>query len=417
MTNGSADGGSADGGRTGDANADGGAAEANRRAWAVAIFLAMALSGTVIMVRGPVVEGVGETFSAPLWQLGLISTAGSAGYLLSIVPTGFGMGYVDARRVIVVGIAGSGVAMLAMGVAPLFGVFLAGILVRGVANGLARGVDRPLLSHLYPERRGRLYSYYDLTWAVGATAGPLLVVAVFLVADWRAVYSVLGVASLVVAAFVWRLDAPEVQTNEAAFDLGDVRTLTGRPEVVVMVLALACTSGVESGLYLWLPLYASGELPGWIAALSLSLLIVGFVPGRYAFGRLTDRYDYLPLLVGATVLLVPTFAATFLFASGYWVLPGILAVGVLVSGYYPLLTAYATDAAPEHAGPIAAIAAVGSNVGFAAAPAAMGWLMGGGDATLGMVLLLALLVVTLVVLVVGRARAPTPTVPASATGD
>ncbi|WP_226011639.1 MFS transporter [Halomicrobium salinisoli] len=375
--------------------------ESNRRAWTAAIFATMALTGAAMMARGPIIPHLGTTFGAPEWQLGLIAPAGTAGYLVVISVVGFGAGHLDPRRFVLLGMVGSVVCLLAMAVAPLLAVFLLAVLVRGTMNGVVRGLNRPLLSHFYPERRGRVYSYYDMTWAAGAVVGPLAVVGAVALGNWRLAYVGMAAVMVALAVAVWRLDAPDVESEEEPIDWGEVLALLRRPEIVAMIAAMFFATGVEGGLFTWLPTYAEGELPPSLAGITLSVMIAGYVPGRFVYGRLADRVGYLPLLVGILLLLVPAFWA-FLAADGPRLLAAVAAVGALISGVYPLLLSYATEAVPHHSGPVTALAAVSSSLGVGIVPAVMGGVISGSNVGAAMRLLLGPIVLALVVLVVAR---------------
>ncbi len=373
----------------------------NRRAWTAAIFATMALTGAAMMARGPIIPHLGTTFGAPEWQLGLIAPAGTAGYLVVISVVGFGAGHLDPRRFVLLGMVGSAVCLLAMAAAPLLAVFLTAVLVRGTMNGVVRGLNRPVLSHFYPERRGRVYSYYDMTWAAGAVVGPLAVVGAVALGNWRIAYVGMAAVMAVLAVAVWRLDAPAVESEEEPIDWGEVLGLLRRPEIAAMIVAMFFATGVEGGLFTWLPTYAAGELPPSLAGITLSVMIAGYVPGRAVYGRLAERVGYLPLLVGILLALLPAFWA-FLAADGRWLLAAVAAVGALISGVYPLLLSYATEAVPHHSGPVTALAAVSSSLGVGIVPAVMGGVISGSNVGAAMRLLLGPIVLALAVLVVAR---------------
>jgi|AntDeeMinimDraft_5_1070356.scaffolds.fasta_scaffold01854_8 MFS family permease len=377
-------------------------AGSNRRLWTLAIFAAMVLAGIAMMARGPVIVELGETFDAPEWQLGLIAPAGTAGYLVVIAFVGFGAGHLDAQRFVTLGLVGGALSLLAMGVAPMLAVFLLAVLVRGTMNGVVRGLNRPLLSHFYPESRGRIYGYYDMAWAAGAVVGPLLVIVAVAVLDWRLTYYALAAGMGALALLVWRLDAPEVESSEEPIDRADVAALLRRPEVVGMAAAMFFGTGVEGGLFIWLPTYANGELPANLASITLSVMIAGYVPARFLYGRIGDRIGYLRLLLPILVALVPLFYVTFVYADGLWILLCVALIGAGIGGIFPLLISYATEAVPHHSGPVTAIAAVASSLGVGSVPAVMGVVISGSDARLAMQLLLVPLGLALVVLVAAR---------------
>ena len=374
----------------------------NRRLWTAAIFLTVALTGAVLQARGAVLPTLGEVYPVSEAQLGLVAPAGTVGYLLVVLVVGSGAGHFDARRLIAVGALGAGVALVAMGVAPTFLIFVGAMAVRGAMTGLVRALDRPLLSHFYPGNRGRIYNLYDGTWAVGAAIGPLAVLGALALGSWRLVYLVLAVLMLALGIVFWRLEAPQVETEEEPLTRERLRELLGRPEVVAMLAALFFVTGVEGGLFTWLPYYADAELPGGWAEATLTVMLAAYIPGRIVCGYLASRVGYLTLLVGIVALLVPAFAFTFVVASGLTVVAGVVVIGLLVSGVYPTMMAYATDAAPEYSGPVNALAAAVSSVATGSVPAVMGVVIDGADAATAMRWLVAPLALALGVLVVAR---------------
>ena len=370
-----------------------------RRWWTIAIFAFIVLEGAAETIRGAVIPSLRATFPVPEWQLGLVAPAGTAGFLLVVMVMGAVAGRVKTRLVLLVGIGGTGFGLLVMGLAPSFLLFLGALLGRGVFVGISRGSDRPLLSHLYPARRGRLFGYYDMMWAVGATLGPLLVAGAVALGDWRLAYFVLGVAFVPVLALVWRLPTPDVGGDDP-LDLAELRRIVRRPEVLVMVAGLFLSVGIEGGLFTWLTTFADGQLSDTLATASLSLMIVAYVPGRFVGGRLADRFGYLQFTIGLSLALLPIVWYTFFIADGRWLLAGFFALGFAISGYFPTFTAYATEAVPEHSAPINATALVASSAGLALVPAAMGFVIGDVGIERAMQLLLVPLGLLLVVVVV-----------------
>ena len=366
-----------------------------RRRWTLAVFGYVALEGVGLQMRGAVVPVLRETFGVPAWQLGLVAPAGTVGFVLLVAAVGAVAGRFEAHRLFLVGILGTGAGLLAMGLAPSFGVFLAALAGRGVFSGIGRGTDRPLLSHLYPGARGRLFSYYDMTWAVGATLGPLVVSVALWLGDWRLAFYALGVAFVPVAALVRSLPAPDIGGGDRPLDLAELRRIGRRPEVLAMAVGILLTTGVEGGLFTWLTTYAEGRFPDSLATASLSVLLVAYVPGRFAAGRLAERVGYLRLSVVLAGLCLVAVGYTFFLAAGPGLVVGLFAVGFTLSGLFPTLTAHATDAVPEHSAPLNAIALVTAAAGIAGVPVAMGFVVD----TSGIVPAIRLLVVPLVAMV------------------
>jgi fucose permease len=244
------------------------------------------------------------------------------------------------------------------------------------------------LSHLYPSQRGRLFGYYDMMWAVGATAGPLFVAGAVAAGNWRLAYYGLGVAFVPVLALMLLLPTPSIAGGDEPLDLAELRRIVRRPEVLAMAVGLFLSTGFEGGLFTWLPYYARAELPGGWAELTLTAMLVAYVPGRFVCSVLSERLGPLTLLVGVLGLLIPAFAFTFFVAGGLAVLAGVVAIGLLISGVFPTMMAYATDAVPEHSGPVNALASGMGSVGVGSVPAVMGVFVGRSGAKAAMGLLL-----------------------------
>jgi MFS family permease len=362
-------------------------ATGTRRWWTVVIFAYVALEGAGLQMRGAVIPALRRSFEAPEWQLGLVAPAGTVGFLLTVTVVGAIAGRFDSRRLLLVGVVGTGVGIFVMGVAPSLVFFLAALAGRGLFTGVARGSDRPLLSHLYPNQRGRLFGYYDMMWAVGATAGPLLVAAAVAAGNWRLAYYALGLGFVPVVALVLYLPTPTVDGGDVPLDIPELRRIVRRPEVLAMAVGLFLSTGFEGGLFTWVTTYAQGRLPGALATASLSVMLAAYIPGRFLSGWLSERIGYVRLSVGLVGLTIPAFGYTFFLAEGYGLLVGLFAIGLALSGFYPTLLAYATEAVPEHSAPVNATASVTSAAGIAAVPAAMGFVISDAGVTRAMQLL------------------------------
>ncbi|SFR64810.1 MFS transporter [Halogeometricum limi] len=381
----------------------------SRRWWTLVVFSFAALEGATLQIQGAVIPSLRESFGTPEWQLGLVAPAGTIGFLVFVAAVGAVAGRLDTRRLLLVGVVGTGVGVFAMGLVPSFSVFLGALVLRGAFAGIGRGSDRPLLSHLYPRRRGRLFGYYDMMWAVGATLGPLAVAAALLVANWRLAYYVLGVAFLPVAALVWYLPAPSVDGGDEPLTIDGLSRVVRSPAVLVMAAGILLSTGVEGGLFTWLTTYAEGRLAPSLVTVSLSVLLAAYVPGRFVAGSLSERFGYVPLAFGLGSLCLLSAAYTFLVASGLGLLVGVFCIGLSLSGLYPTLLAYATESAPEHSAPVNALGLVVSSCGIAGVPAVMGFVIEGASVAAAMRLLFVPLVGLLLVTGVAWVRLGTAT--------
>jgi len=375
-----------------------------RRQWTAAILGAIVLSGLGLQMRGAVIPELATEFGVNKGLLGLLSPAGTLGYVVAISVVGVIAGRLDIRRWYVLGLGVVALTIAGLGLAPTFLVFLGVLVVRGLGSGVVRGLDRPILSHLYPDGRGRAFGIYDLGWAVGSAAGPLVMTGAIALGDWRLAYFGLALALVPLLAFVWRLDLPFEQGREAVLDRAALGTLFRTREISAMALAMFFHTGIEGALFIWLPTFGieAAGLGQSTSNLLLSAFTVAYIPGRLLSAAVAERYAYSRLLIAIQLGVLPLFYVTFFVVSGLATFPAVFALGVFVSGVYPLLVAFGTDAAPEYSAPINAIAATASSISFALVPMVMGFVAEAETIRLAMWLPLALGIGVLPTILVAR---------------
>lgn len=347
--------------------------ERSRWLWTAVIMLFVALEGLGLQMRGPLLPILEAEWGISKTLQGLVGPAGTLGFALTILAIGAIAGRIETRRYFLGGVLVVVVGVLGMALAPFFVAYLGFLVVRGLGTGIVRGLDRPMLGHLFPGARGRVFNLYDMAWAVGAAAGPALLSVAVARGDWRFAYFGLAVAFGVVAVAVWRLESPAVG-GEAALDFGAARSLLRTPAVAATTIALVFHTGLEGAMFIWLPTFG-GEISGFdseTANLLLSAFVVAYVPGRLCYTFIAERVGYGPLVVTLELLIVPTFVWTFFLAEGLATFAGVAVLGMLVSGIFPTLLAFGTQAAPEYSAPINGIATATASVSIALVPVVMG---------------------------------------------
>lgn len=373
-----------------------------RLGWTVTLFALAIVDGIALQARGPLLVSFQETFQVSESLLGLVSPMGTIGFVLTIVLVGAMAGRLRIRLWFVVGVLGTAISFVAMGLAPTFFLLLGMITVRMAATGTYRALDRPVLSHLYPSQRGRIFNIHTMVWAIGATAGPLFVTAVLWVTDWRAVYLILAAALVPIGIALWWLDVPASLGNERSFTRADFRRIAGRRELLVMVAGLVLVGGIESVFFTWLPYYATEFFRPEVANLTLSLYLAAYVPGRYLFSRITHRYPYLAVALLACAITAILLPVMFALGGHPGFFPAVFAIGLLVSGFFPTLLAWGVDVTPEFTGPINAAAMTAAQVGFFVFPASVGVIADRRSIQAGMLIQVALTVGLVAVIGGGR---------------
>lgn len=344
----------------------------SRRVWVVAIFLFVMGDAVATQSRGALLESFQSTFGVSEGLLGLVAPAGTVGFVVAIVAVGFVSGRIDLKRTLLIGTAATAICLLVMSAAPVYWLFLVVMIGQGGAVGAFRGVDRPILSHLYPSRRGRIFGLYSLAWALGAVTGPLFVNAVLSVTDWRATYALLALFFVPIGVLIWRTDLPASTGNERSLSLDALEVLVNQPAIVGAIACMTLLGSVEGIFFTWLPYYASGLVPRELANVLLSVFLLAYVPGRMLCTWLISRVPYLPLAFGFTLASIPVVLLTFSGTDGPALFALVFLAGFLISGLFPIFLSFAVDADPEYSGPISAMTTGGTYSGLAVAPLSVG---------------------------------------------
>lgn len=343
-----------------------------RTRWTAAIFLFIALDAASLQIRGALLPRFESSFDVSAGVLGLVAPAGTIGFVLAVLVVGFTAGRVTIGRTILVSVAAASVLLGAMALAPIYALFLAALFCHGLSLGAVRGLDRVVLSHLYPTRRGRVFTLHGLAWAIGAVSGPVLAALVVWFADWRVAFGLLAVGFLPVLGLVSGLDVPSGIENEQPISRAALSELARTPAIVAMTAGLLLVGGIEGAIFTWLPYYAGESLPGALAPLALSAYLLAYVPGRLTYTALSERIDYRLLTLAIALVAIPLMYLAFVVASGYALLASVFVLGLFMSGQFPLISAIGVEATPEYSGPANAIGTSATYVGIAVVPAVMG---------------------------------------------
>lgn len=347
-----------------------------RRRWTVAIFVFVALDAASLQIRGALLPQFEAAFDVSPGLLGLVAPAGTAGFFLAVLVVGLAAGRVRIHRTLLLGVLGAGAFLLLMSGAPVYPLFLGALVLHGISLGGVRALDRALLSHLYPERRGRIFTLHSLAWALGAVSGPAVAALVIAVADWRAVFVLLGFGFLPVALSVRGLPLPERMENERPISLEGAADLIRDPTILGMTGALLLVGGIEGAIFTWLPYYAGTSLPAALAPLALSAYLLAYIPGRVTYTVLAERVGYAPLSLALALPAIPAMYVALVATDGYAMLAAVFVLGLFMCGQFPLLSAVGVEAASEYSGPVNAISTSATYIGMAVVPTAMGVLTG-----------------------------------------
>jgi fucose permease len=308
--------------------------------------------------------------------------------------------------------------LVAMALAPGWGIFLAATLPMGLGIGAVDGGVNGLFLDAFREGRGRALNTLHVFFSLGALGSPLVMgQLVERGVAWESILVATAIASLPVAALFavlampTGLRSPATDTRDTAASPAASPAALGGLGVPIVLLAVAIGFYVagQAGVTNWLVRFLE-PAPLDIATLTLSLYWAGLTVGRIVSVRVADRFDHVRFTSVALLLL----AAAWLAAIAVPSLPARMALftlaGFASAPIYPMLMVIAGDRYPDRSGAVSGVLATSAIAGSIVYPPLMGFLsvvVGLQVAMVGAALLLLVSVGALVA--VGRQPRPAST--------
>jgi len=318
------------------------------------------LDGLSHSILGPLAPAIARTLHLSNAQLGPIFSANLVGQCIGLVSLPMFAGRAGQRGVVLICLAGFGLAQtgsaLANDATELFmwrlvtGVFLGGCLPSCLALVTAAAPEK---------RRGLAIMLLFIGYGIGATVAGLVANAFADFGGWRAAMVAIGLACLATVAISWiwlrEVPVPESDSGgEAEMNQGSRVLALFSPGYLVGTLMLwmlfICMLTISYCLNSWLPtLLVEVGRSERFAALSVSVFSLGGIIAALGVGMLIDRFGAARTLIAflaistALLFVIGQVLATaseyllvlLLAACGFFVLGAYGGVNVVLATFYP----------------------------------------------------------------------------------
>ncbi|WP_433090206.1 MFS transporter [Dactylosporangium sp. CA-052675] len=348
--------------------------------------------------------------------IGLTFFTSSAGYMAAGATAGALLHRLHVRMALAAGIAVYALGAVATAVRPPFAILVAVQLLVGYGTGVLESILNVFLAELPNSTTllNRLHAFFG----VGAFLGPLLAAWLLQYLSWTAVWLVLGLLCVPLAAgflVAYPRRAPAAERAAEPRPTGVLRDTLRSPAVVLGSAFLAVYVGLEIGVGTWAYSFlmrVHGE-SGVIAGYTVSGYWLGLTLGRFLISPIATRAG-----MSAAGMATACLAGVTAVAAALWALPtaSLATAGLVLLGFFlgPLFpTAMAVT--PQLVPPRLMATAIGvmngvSLLGGASLPWLTGWLAQHVGIWTLMPYALALSVVQLALwrLMLARAAAPSP---------
>lgn len=375
-----------------------------------------AVSHLYLLALPPLFPILREDLGASYAALGLLVTAFNVATGAAQIPAGFLVDRFGARRLLLLGLAIMGTAMIALGFAPSYWLMLALIALAGIGNSVFHPADYAILTASVDRGwLGRAFGIHTFAGNVGFVLAPATMIGLTALLGWRDAISTIGLVAFVVlgAMLAWgdvlREEAKSADhgRRRGAGSSTGVQLLRSGPILLLFLfymLAAMFTSGVHSfsvtalhGLWGTDLNWANVILSAFLTASALGILLGGLIADH------TDRYVLLTMAVFGA-------AAALMLAAGLVPLPPIaiallfVAIGLLQGSARTSRDMLVRRVTPPGAtGRVFAFVMTGLNVGAAITPVLFGLLLDLGEPRSVFVLLALFLVVAAGVVLLAQA--------------
>ena len=318
-------------------------------------------------ILSPLLPAIITELSLTAATAGLALTAFQAMYAVTQYPSGRFSDQWSRATLVLPGVAVLAVAFLAIGAAPTYLAFVAGVVLLGVGKGLFAIPSRALLSDLFVERRGRAFGLYTAGTDVGgivASGAAALVLATALprvglpegvhtalvAADWRSPFlPIAGVLLLSGVLYaVWNREPLRIGGGSLELRETISRLVTTREQREVLV-AYALFYFMVGGWINFLPTYltATKGLDASLASAGFALVFATGVVTKPTAGWLSDRFPRRTVAVGGLVLATVALVAVVAVQSVPALAACVVALALGYKAQFPVIDAILLDAAPD----------------------------------------------------------------------
>lgn len=315
----------------------------------------LGLVGGIVAVYGTILVGVAGRFDLSIATAGITLSANFVGALLGVVICWWALRRVTGGRVLASALVVFALGLALAALAPTWPVFVAAICVAGMGFGAIDVGALTLMSRTEPSHRAWRLSVTGSGWAVGAIAGPLLVV-LLRPSHYEVLLGLAGVLALALTALMRDVQAPPVPVRLAA--AAPMPRPSNRRAVIQTFLAGFCGYvALETAIAGWV----ATQLHGWDFAVAVgSLVTAGFWAGL-AVGRLGARRLLRRWHVHRIVLVGLACAVALLLASSVrWLAPLTYPlVGVALASVFPLGLHWFTELSPDDSDGVASLVLIG----------------------------------------------------------
>jgi FSR family fosmidomycin resistance protein-like MFS transporter len=260
----------------------------------------------------PLMPFIRDSFSLDYAHSGLLLSVFSITYGLSQLPSGWLADRLGTRLLMAIGICGVGLTGVLIGFSAGYVMLLVLLGLMGLLGGGYHPSAPPTVSTTLPAKnRGRAIGVHAIGGSAAYFIAPLIASATAATWGWHSSFLVLAAPTLAFGVLLYFLMAKRKPKQEAAIDAAECnvipRKVGNRRDLLAFMALSSITTILITAVMSFIPLFLVDHFGMSPASAALVIAIVYFtgIFANPASGFLSDRVGRIPLLVTASLSLLP----------------------------------------------------------------------------------------------------------------
>lgn len=331
--------------------------------------------------------------SATLAQL--IPSAAFLWFLILSVPVGVIQARLGKRFMLNTGIGITALGLLVPYFFYTYEMVLAGFALLGIGNTIIQVSANPLLVDVVPAGRGSSFlSFSQFIKSIGSMVGaPLAALLASWFGDWKLLFLVFGVVSVLTALWLGTSRIEERAAAESKATIGSAFALLGTGFIFLMVMAIFLVVGIDVGFNSNSGQFLTQQfnIDPTVAESGRSIYFLGKMLGTFAGAILLTKISSRGFLLWTSVLGLICLVLLLLASQPVvaWIL--VFMTGLAVANIFPLVFSVTVEKFPAQSNEISGLMMMAIS-GGAVVPLLVGWLSDISSMTVGMSVLVVCMV-------------------------
>ena len=370
------------------------------------VFMAFFVMSFVDLV-GIGVDRVSKDMSLSATLAQLIPSAAFLWFLLLSVPVGVMQSRLGKRFMLNIGMGVTALGLLVPFFFYTFAMVLAGFALLGIGNTIVQVSANPLLVDVVPGNRTSSYlSFSQFIKAIGSMIGaPLAAVLAAQFGDWKLLFLVFGVVSILSVVWLGSVKIDEVKQMESKATFASSFKLLGTGFVLMMVICIFLVVGIDVGFN-----SNSGQflikqfgIDQTAAESGRSVYFFGRMLGTFAGAIMLTRISSRKFFMWTSVLGILCLVAILLIPSPVVAWGLVFIIGLAIANIFPLVFSITVEKYPTRTNEISGLMMMAIS-GGAVIPLIIGWVSDMSNVAIGMSILIVCMIYLLSVSVYSLKR-------------